>query len=488
MGFSKRLFDGVLIISLSAFFSRAIGLFSSPLMTRLLGPEPYGLIALMGTLINISGTIALLGRETGYLRVYSQGAQPHRISVESYFWRSTIVTASLVAVAAGFIWHFIAARADIDAAEYTPYVAGSVFIAPMLAMAVIRCRIDGHYRRIAYAATASALFGVLVSISWAMLISADAWALAIGALSGGIVNLVLMRPPITRAILARSNLSPGQKSEIFALGLPSLLTAPIYWALSSGDRWALALYSSTHDVGVYNFSAQFGLLGMLVQSGVMSSWLPESSRAYDEHGASALRSIGLNLMRLLSGLLIVFLAVSAAGGDIIRLIAPQDFHEGAQVVTLLGAGVLFYGVSSLFTLGLFVQKRMSWMVLAWCIGGLAATVVYITAVPRLGMTGAALGYSSGFMMIMVVTALAGQSVLALPLAYGRIAAAVLISGIAAAALSHPWSESPIISLLLKFPVGLCVAAILAVVLGGGLISEALNRIRVTFRDNVGDSR
>src|SRR4029077_14474305 len=103
-------------------------------------------------------------------------------------------------------------------------------------------------------------------------------------------------------------------------------TAPMYWMLSSSDRWFLQYYHGAVAVGVYAIGYRVAIVGMMVNGAVISVWLPEASREYEQDQERAKYTLGRLMSRLLAAMALIWLTAAAAGGDIVRWLADERFH------------------------------------------------------------------------------------------------------------------------------------------------------------------
>jgi O-antigen/teichoic acid export membrane protein len=159
--------------------------------------------------------------------------------------------------------------------------------------------------------------------------------------------------------------------------------------------------------------------------------------------------------------MVAWLAVAAAGGDLILLLADRRFHGGAPLVPWLAGGVFFYGVATLANTGLVLRKNLAPTVAWWVAGAAANVACNLLLVARLGPMGAALAACFSYALIAVGMTWSAQSRLYLHIPWGRLIIAAAVSLVAGALMHIPWGPSPFRSLLMKFPVGAMVAAILA---------------------------
>ncbi len=468
---------GAALVSGSAIVGRVLGFVSAPILTHALGPAPYGEIALAGTVIGLLATIALMGRELGYMRLAMETDQVRRRSIEAYLWRSVGLSALLFASVAYLLWQPFCRLVGAELDGLWPFVAISIALNPLLAMSTVRRRLLGGYGRIALASLIGSVAGVATSISWALLIFADVWALAAGGLVTLVVTLAIQGGISPQELFRGSGLAWTQKRDVFLTGFASIVTAPIYWAIMSLDRWFLGANATTDAVGIYTFATQFALVGLLVNNGVSSAWLPEVTRLYAAVGDGAKQEIAKIATRCCLAILLTWMAVSAAGGDLVRLLSAEPFHAGTVIVPWIAASMAFYGLTSLMSFALLANRKMDLLACAWVMGGVIALALYALLAPILGLLGVAIGHMSGFITIAVATLIFSQRVLPLPLQWVRLAAGMIAAFFTVLLFSTNWATAPVVSLALKLPAGLLAAILVTHLMCPDLVRHAVDGMK-----------
>ena len=241
------------------------------------------------------------------------------------------------------------------------------------------------------------------------------------------------------------------------MGFAAAVTAPLFWAMNSADRWFLGAWAGQGPLGVYAFASGIGLTGTMVIGALTTAWFPEMSREYETYREESLGNIGRLWARFAAMHMVTWLAVVAAGGDIIRLVADPRFHAGAGLVPWLAGGVFFYGMAALANTGLFLVKTQA-PTAAWWIAGAACNVgCNALLVGRLGAMGASLAYCLGFSIIAAGMVRSAQSRLHLPIPWKKILIAGAITLAAGVLLCPDWGKGPVRNLLMKFPFGAAAA-------------------------------
>lgn len=465
---------GVGVLVIAGAIARLFSVVSSPILTRLVGPSPYGVLALIGTVSSLAASVALMGIDLSYARFFFTGHGVQASAVERFCWRFALGLGVIFSLAATVAWWYLIPSGS--AHRGLALMAGlTTLIAVATVMAVTRQRIQGAYARIATATLVGSGAGILLSVLLARFWRPDAWAMLSGTLAGASLSLVILGLPSAHLLLQKSNLDAEQRKELLSLGIASMVTAPMFWVINSADRWFLGIWIGTGAVGVYAFAASIGLSGLMVHGAVTMAWFPEVSREFEQSGETALGNIARLWARLAGLHMVTWLAVTAAGGDVIRWLADPRFHSGAGLVPWIAGGVFFYGIAGLANTGLFLKKNLKPTALWWALGAALNVAANALWIRPLGPLGAAVVGCLTFALIAGGMLGSAQRRLALPLPWARLGSAAAMALVAGMLLASPWSSTSWVSLLLKLPVGILVSAFLGVVLAPDWIQRLFSK-------------
>ncbi|HBP88422.1 MAG TPA: lipopolysaccharide biosynthesis protein [Nitrospirales bacterium] len=461
MTFARRLVSGTAQLTFSNGVVRLFSIVTMPILTTLLSPQAYGVATLLGTIISLVSVFALAGIDVTYARAYHSAQPPNGHIVEHFCWRFAICTALIGAIFAAIAWWFIAR----DFIELDRRLAWLILLGIVLsvtsAMAQTRARLAGRYRAMALATIAGGLIGAGISLGMAIWWRQDAFVLVLPILSGYLIPLLLLGAPSVAELTEPSGLVRGQGVALLKIGLAGIVTAPMYWLLSSSDRWFLQYYHGAEAVGVYAIGYSVAIVGMMINVAVISVWLPEASREYEQDQERAKYTLGRLMSRLVAAMALIWLAVAAAGGDMVRWLADGRFHGSAEFVPFIAGGVFFYGASQLALYGLVLVKEFKWAAYWWFGGGLLCTVLNVVLVPRYGGLGAAITQSASFAVISIGILHTSQAKYRIQLNWGRIGPAMATILAAGLFLAPPWHVTAPFSLLLKLPIGIAIASMTA---------------------------
>lgn len=461
MTFARRLISGTVQLTLSQGVVRLLSIVTMPILTSLLTPHDYGVATLLGTVISLVSVFALAGIDVTYARSYHSSQSPSGTVVEFFCWRFAILSGLITAVLAAFVWWIIAR----DSVELDRSLAILLMLGIVLSvantMAQTRARLASRYRAMALTIIAGGIIGTVVSIGIAVWWRQDALALLLPMLLAYLIPVLLLGAPSIFGLMKPSGLERGEGAALIKIGLAAIVTAPMYWLLSSSDRWFLQYYHGSEAVGVYSIGYSVAIVGMMVNSAVMAVWLPEASREYEQNRELAKATLGRLMSRLVAAMALIWLIADAAGGDVVRWLANERFHASAEFVPFIAGGVFFYGTSQLALYGLILAKQFKWAALWWFVGGLVCTLLNFALVPRYAGLGAAITQSLSFAFISLVIITTSQVMYRMQLAWkhlGTVMAIILSAGVL---LAPSWHATASLSLLMKLPFGIAVATITA---------------------------
>ncbi|MEO8216237.1 MAG: lipopolysaccharide biosynthesis protein, partial [Acidobacteriota bacterium] len=448
----------------------------------LLTPSAYGAASLVGTATSLVSVFALAGIDMSYARAYYSSGPPSGEAVEHFCWRIAIFTAAPAAVLAGLAWWFVN-KGSVELDQHLAILlALGVFLTVINMMSQTRARLEGKYRAMARAVVVTGLVGAAAGVGIAALWRRDAVALIIPVLLANLIPILMLGIPPVSELATPSRLGRKEGMTLMKIGLAGVVTAPMYWLLSSSDRWFLQLFHGADSVGVYSLGYNFAFLGVMVNTAVMTVWLPEAAREYEEDPEMARVILGRLMSRLVAGMALVWLAVASAGGDVVRWLANSRFHAAADVVPFIAGGVFFYGVSQLALYGLLLVKQLKWAAVWWFAGGLVCVALNLALVPRLGGIGAAITQSISFAFVAFAILTTSQIKYRLELTWLRLAAVMAIVLGAALVMVPPWSSIPPLSIVIKFPVGVAVSALVAWVIAPDWWRRGVELVRLRTFD------
>jgi O-antigen/teichoic acid export membrane protein len=461
MSLAHRVISGSMQLTLSGVVVRALSIATMPILTGLLSPQAYGEAALIGTVITLFSTIATAGLDVSYSRAYNSSQPPNGYKAEHACWRLALISSSIFGALSAIFWAIaFSGKAKTDSWS-TALVGSGVTFSVLHTMTLTRARLAGRYRAMAFSAIGVGVLSPLISIGTATIWRKDGLALVFPILLGYLVPILVLGAPSFVALSRASSLNKMDQIGLVKIGIGAIVTAPLYWLLSSADRWFIQYYHGAAVVGIYSIGYSVGVAGMVVNGAVMSVWLPEALKEYEIDPVRAKQTLGKLMSRLVVAMSLVWLAVASAGGDVLVLLSNQRFHGASTFIPFIAGAIFFYGTSQLLLNNLVLLKELKWGVVWWIIGGLACTALNVLVVPSAGGIGAAIVQCVSFAIIGTGVFIISQRKYKMLIEWRRLCVALILQLVSAWCLIPAWDTRPAMSLLKKFPVGFTVAVLVS---------------------------
>jgi O-antigen/teichoic acid export membrane protein len=458
MSFEKKMLSAAALVTVATGLARVIAFLAVPVFTHALGKESYGYAALVTTVISLSSSLAMLGIDTGYMRFYLQDSAEKTQVIEKFCWQFAVIGAVCSGAMAGLYWSY---TQETKNGFVSCYIFFSVIVTVLVAMTTVRTRLNDSYGRLALAQPLSAISGILAGFVALYIGYANEWVIFVSAFITMVITLAICQMPNPCNFYHVSSLSKDKKFEIIKLGLASSITAPVFWLLTSSDRWFIARYESVSAVGIYSVAVSIATLGLVINTSIFSAWFPEATRLYHDDKSLVPKVIGENWERLMALMLLVWFFLASIGGDVLKFITASEFHAGAGYIPLLAGAFYFYGLVTLNTTSLYLENRMRVVALVWVIGGCINILLNYILVRHYGAFGAAIVQCISFALVGCFMFIFGQHALRLVINWPRMLGLVAFVFFIALFTMKSWSEVPLISILYKSPVVFsCIALVI----------------------------
>ena len=468
----RRITFGTAQLTLSNVFVRLLSLVSMPILTRLLTPGAYGAAAMAMTLTAFISAAALGGADVSYIRAYHAKQTAPAAAVEAFTWRYSMASAILAAIAVEVFWGPVSNIFSLP--SYAGWlVSACIVLSVAMVMATARARLQSRNGTLSIATACAGMGSVAASIALAYAGWRNELPLLVALAAGYLIPVFILGVPPLRVLLKPSGLSPTVRRHIFGIGIAAVVSAPAYAIMSSSDRWFLAYYQNADTAGIYSVAYGVAIIGMTVNAAGLYIWTPEATRLFEARLPNSVQQLGNITEAMIAVLAWVWLAVAAAGGDIIRLFAAPAFHEGAAVVPLIAGAVFFHGVGHLANTVYVLEKRLHRSVWWWAAGAAASLLLNAVLIPRAGMLGAAASQLLAFAITALGLSFNARRMFAQHINWMRILLVLFTALAAAFAMVPAWSKEPLVSLLLKSLAILLSALIVASYFGPESILRAV---------------
>lgn len=333
---NRKAFSGAATVFVSEGFGQAVRFASNIVLTRLLVPEYFGLMALVNIFVQGLEMFSDLGVGLSVIQ-HKDGEK--REFLDTAWTLQLVRSVALWAVSTLIAWPLAWFYEQPSLVWLLPLCAFSVVLNGLTSVSVYTANRHLQMGRITLLELVSQLFGIAVMIAWAWrwpgLVSLAAGRLATGAARTGLSYAVLA-PYRPRFLLARE-----QVHSLVHFGKWVFLASVFGFLAGQGDRLILGKYLTIAQLGVYGIAFWLSMVIPQAFQAVSSKVLfPLYARVLEEGTPEARRRLlKLRRLLLLAGLPITC-GVVVFGGDLIQIVYDNRYWDATWILPWLAFGAL----------------------------------------------------------------------------------------------------------------------------------------------------
>ena len=335
-GLRARAISGTALTVVSFGGQNALRLASNLILTRLLFPEDFGLMALVQVVIAGLGMFSDIGLHAAIVQdkrgddpVFLNTAWTLQIGRGVLLW---IVILLLAVPVAGFY------EAPL-LAQLLPVAGLVVVIQGMNSMRMATANRSLHLGRLTAMTLGTKAFGVVVTVLLALWLQ-SVWALVLGSLVGTSL-LMLLSHIVLPGHRDRLHFEMSAAGQLFRFGGYIFLATIAGFFVNQGDRAILGKFVSLDVLAIYNIGLFIATVPVMVGRAVMRRVMFPlyARRPPSEHEDNALKIA--KARRLCTAALLAFSAVMAlVGVPLIEILYDARYHGAAPVASLVALAYL----------------------------------------------------------------------------------------------------------------------------------------------------
>jgi O-antigen/teichoic acid export membrane protein len=436
-----------------------------PILTRLLTREEYGILGLVTNTIAIAVAIAKGGLSDSIIRFYREYTDsPERLTLftSTVLTRGVLLTTIVVGVYV-FTLPIINEFIGVDEGFLGCFLIMAVYLfaRPLNIIVMNYMRALGKIFLLNVFNATTKIVEVVLAFTLLL------WL--VGELYGYFLGVALAQLGATvffyRWLLRNHDFSITQVSgtltlDLLKFGFPLLLTELAYLLLSYTDRYMIVAYHGQAVLGVYTVGYNVpSYVNDLLMFSLSYAVVPIYTELYVREGKEATetflsRSLNYYAMTVIP-LCVGYAAVSR---DALTTLASPKYSESADFSPLILVGLVFLGMNSILSAGLYLQKKSGQMLTIM----LSAVAINIGAnmllLPRYGATGAAVAtmvacVASSALTVVLSRRYLRANVPYLTIAYYSAASALMYFIITGIDTGQAW-----LNLAARIPLGMAIMA------------------------------
>ncbi len=336
----------------SVVFGQVVRLGKSLILTRLLFPEAYGVMAIVWAVLYALEMLSDVGLSAAVIR-HKRGDDPDFLNTAWTMKAIRGVILCTVACAVAYPASVFYGKPEL--ALLIPVAALTSLIEGFASTKIFSCQRSMVYGRLTMLEFADSLFGLVVTLTWAYFYP-SVWALLGGAVVGRLFQVTashLMLPGARNRFMW----DPVAASELTHFGKWIFFSSVVYLLYSQGDRILLGKYLDATLLGVYSVAIMLSETVNGVVSRLNNAVLYPALSQVVNNDRGRLKNVFYRARLGTDALMVMPIAVlMMIGTEVVRVLFDARYHEAGWMlqilcVRLLMVSVLLSSESCLFALG-----------------------------------------------------------------------------------------------------------------------------------------
>lgn len=318
--------------------SQALRLGSNAIITRLLEPDAFGLMAIVAIFTTALATFSDLGISAAIVQ-HRRGEDPVFVNTA---WTLQIARGVVIFLGACLLaWPVSLFYGEAVLRWALPVAAVAALISGFDSTALATLNRRLVLGRLTALDLLSQVTSVAVMVAWAWR-SPTLWALVFGGLAATVVRTVLSHTALP-GIRPRLCWDPTARRELMRFGRWIFVSTAFSFVASQGDRFVLSAFVPIATIGIYYVAAQLAQAVMIVCGQLSQRVLfPLYTRLAERSARAELLPRQRRIrMLLMAAILPVPCALIAFGDQVVGLLLGARFAAAGPMLQLLSVGIVF---------------------------------------------------------------------------------------------------------------------------------------------------
>jgi O-antigen/teichoic acid export membrane protein len=380
----------------------------TPILTNLFNPEDYGNYILVTTSVSLFSIMPgmILGSSAfRFLPVYEQKSQ-----LPVFF--NTLIKTGILLISSMALSFFILIHLFRNFLSYDLYnlifTGIFVFISDSLFVIFLYYLNAGQKASIySFFKIFNTLLCLLLGLLIVIFFKTDISGFLLGAFLSDLISISLIYS--TCRIKEKGTFSISIAIEMIKYGFPLVIGSFGSWAIKMSDRYIIALYRTSLEVGLY--SAAYVVASnsiMLIWSLILQSSFPLIVNIWEKDGKEATEEfIKKTTFYYLLFAFPASTGLSILAKQIIQIFTGPDYYEGYKIIPIVTFGAFLLGLQWWAQAGLLLYKKTRLIMYGVIFGGILNIGLNFIFVPSCGYMAAAwttlIGYTSVFIYMVIMS-------------------------------------------------------------------------------------
>lgn len=415
------------IYGVSTLIGQVISFFLLPLYTSYLTPADYGILSMIGIFTGGYGILSNFGISSAIFRFtgmaksevqkikYLDTAQFINIFLNIVFSCIALIFSGTLA-----LWLF-----NADAYEsYLKFgiLMGLISSLPSIPLSYLRVR--RKTIKIAYSSLLNLGVSIVCTIIGLVVLNWGVWGALVGNTAGSVISMVYLFWNVN--IPKWNNFSIARSKALLNYALPMFPHKALMFLLPMFSQVLLIRFLSLEALGIYNIAYKFCLpLNMFINL-FQKSYSPYRFEILQQETKSKELFNKINL----TFFLIVFIGYTLTilfGDDVIKILTSPEFYSAGRYLTFMALIPIGRGLFFIFGTGIEFSKSPRFMPVISGIGFFLTLVLSYVLIPTIGIEGAAIAPTLGYLSMAAIVYFYAQRLYDIPYSWSKYVLIIIVT-------------------------------------------------------------
>lgn len=385
-GFIKHFFQ----LGFGTLISMMIGVFATPVITRIVEPAIYGQFSLINSYASIGMAILTLGLDQALMRYYyMKEDMNYKKRCFHICFALPLIIAIVTCLSLSLIC-LILNDVDTDFSALIGYI--SVIAIAMLLDKYSFILLRLQYKTKLYSALnvlkklvylALSMFGLLVIKNYYLQVLIV--ALAVSNLAGFIIVYIKEHKFYVRVPVKKDK--DINIKVMVKYGFPLMISTSVMTLFHALDRFCLNFFCDYSTIGVYASAQTLVHVFSLIQTSFNTIWAPTAIQHYERDNNDT--SYYKRMNDIITVVMFAFGATILAFKDVFVLLLGESYREAATIIPYLLFNPIMYTISETTIIGVYFKKKTSNQLYITVLSLVTNFVLNMILIPLMGAKGAA---------------------------------------------------------------------------------------------------
>ncbi|RZT21373.1 oligosaccharide flippase family protein [Fictibacillus sp. BK138] len=410
--FKNQLLKKFIAFSIGNWITLLIALISTPIITRILTPEEFGVFSLFTITVNFLIVIATMGLDQSYARYYYDGSNPLKLfyltltssllisivfslillpwlnvvikfifNIESTLIGFLLIFGLIIGILNKFI--LLLFRMEQKAKLYSLFQV-TMKVTELILLIVLYYFLNNHLQNYLIP-----IISFLLSVFFTTLV---------GYMFKSSLNIKNLQRIEGRTI---------KFSKLFRYGFPLAISLIITWLFQYADRFLIKNIAGYNELGIY--SAAFKIISILniLQVSFTTFWVPVSNEKFFGLKKNS-TDFFKQMFNLVSFVMITLGFVLILFRDFLIYIFGNSYENAIYVFPMLIFIPIMYTISEISVVGINFYKKQKWQIIIAIVTCLLNIILNYLFIPNWGAKGAAISTGISYILFMFLRTIVGN--------------------------------------------------------------------------------